>query len=333
MNIEYADVVADLSWGDTGKGKVTSALVSKSKYDFVCRWAGGNNAGHTVFLNGKKYKTHLVPSGVFHGIPSIIGPGCVVNREALLSELEYIKECGFDSSLVKVSPRAHMVTDAHISKDKRKLAKKLGTTSKGIAPSYADKMARVGVLAKDALPAELIWDEVLYGKILCEGAQGFYLDIDHGNYPYVTSSTTLPYGACSLGIPPQKIRKIYGTCKVYDTRSGVDPLFPTSLLDDPDLSMLGDLGEEYGVTTGRRRIVNWFNLDMMLNAVKISGATDIIFNKADILKKFGKYKLFHDNKLKEFNRWDDFTSYISEQIGESRSLVNNVHFSGHSERI
>ena len=173
-----------------------------------------------------------------------------------------------------------MVLDKHINKDKRSLAKKLGTTSKGIAPCYAEKMARTGILAKDVLPNSLLWNEKLHGKILCEGAQGIYLDIDHGNYPYVTSSTTLPYGACSLGIPPQKIRKVYGTCKVYDTRSGVDPLFPKELLDDPELSELGELGKEYGVTTGRRRIVNWFNLDMMLEAARISGATDIIFNKS-----------------------------------------------------
>jgi len=331
--IEYADVVADLSWGDTGKGKITSALVKKNSYDFVCRWAGGNNAGHTVFLNGKRYKTHLIPSGVFHGVRSIIGPACVVNRDALLKELEYLKENGFDPSLVKVSPRAHMVTAIHINEDKKKLAKKLGTTSKGIAPCYADKMARSGWLAKDLLPKELLWDEKLYGKVLCEGAQGFYLDIDYGNYPYVTSSTTLPYGACSLGIPPQKIRKIYGTCKVYDTRSGVDPLFPKTLLNDPELSELGELGKEYGVTTGRRRIVNWLNLDMMLNAAKISGATDIVFNKADILKKFGKYKLYYQDELREFAEWDEFTSYISDQIVDNRGLINNVRFSGHAEEI
>ena len=138
--IEYADVVADLSWGDTGKGKITSALVRKNKYDFVCRWAGGNNAGHTVFIKGKRYKTHLIPSGVFHGVRSIIGPACVVNVDALSNELDYLRENGFDTSLVKVSPRAHVVLDKHINKDKKSLAKKLGTTSRGIDPFYAEKM-------------------------------------------------------------------------------------------------------------------------------------------------------------------------------------------------
>ena len=110
-------------------------------------------------------------------------------------------------------------------------------------------------------------------------------------------------------------------------------MFPRELLAAPELSELGELGKEYGVTTGRRRIVNWLNLDMMLDAARISGATDIIFNKSDILREFGKYKLFHDEELREFERWDDFTSYISDQIGENRGLINNVHFSGHSERI
>ncbi len=242
--IQYVDIVADLSWGDTGKGKITSYLAKDKSYDYVCRWAGGNNAGHTVFLKGKKFKTHLIPSGVFHGIKSIIGPQCVVHPESLQEELNYLKEKGFDTSLVKVSPRAHIVTDKHITTDKKKLAKKLGTTSKGIAPCYSDKMARTGQLAKDVLPEELIWDEQLSGRILCEGAQGYYLDIDHGNYPYVTSSITLPYGACSLGFPPQKIRRIWGIAKLYDTRSGVDPLFPDKLLKDKELAKLGDLGGE-----------------------------------------------------------------------------------------
>ena len=148
-NINYVDVVADLSWGDTGKGKIVSALVKKNDYDFVCRWAGGNNAGHTVFIKGRKYKTHLVPSGIFHGVRSIIGPACVVHPDSLKAELKYLEDNGFDTSLVKVSPRAHIVLDKHITEDKEKLAKKLGTTSKGIAPCYSDKMARTSWQAKD----------------------------------------------------------------------------------------------------------------------------------------------------------------------------------------
>tara|TARA_R110000824_G_scaffold88189_3_gene216894 strand:+ start:1273 stop:2271 length:999 start_codon:yes stop_codon:yes gene_type:complete len=331
--INNVDIVADLSWGDTGKGKIVSHLTKKNKYDFVCRWAGGNNAGHTVFLGGKKYKTHIVPCGVFHGVKSIIGPACVVDPDALNEEMEYLERSGFNTSLIKVSPRAHIVTKEHIEEDKKDLAEKLGTTSKGIAPCYRDKMARTGKLAKEVLPESLIWDEKLYGDILCEGAQGFYLDIDWGNYPYVTSSTTLPYGACSLGFPPQKIRHIWGTCKAYDTRSGVDPLFPDKLLEDRQLSKLGTLGSELGVTTGRRRKCNWLNLDMMLDAARITGTTHLVINKCDILREFRMFKLFHNGELMKFKTYDEFTSYITDQIPTCGSMVKHVYLSGDSEVI
>jgi adenylosuccinate synthase len=331
--INYVDIVADLSWGDTGKGKVTSALVREGEYDFVCRWAGGNNAGHTVFLNGKRYKTHLIPSGVFHGVKSVIGPDCVVHIDSFKRELEYLENHGFDTSLVKVSPRAHIVQDRHINADKALLAKRLGTTSKGIGPCYADKMGRKGTLARDVLPEAFLWDEKLYGNILCEGAQGFYLDVNHGNYPFVTSSTTLPYGACSLGFPPQKIRCIYGTCKAYDTRSGVDPLFPEELLNDPQLAKIGEVGGEIGVTTGRKRKVNWLNLDMLVHAINVSGATNIIMNKVDILMDTGVYKAFHHGELREFKDLISFKQYIDSCLGQTTSQINQVKFSECPEMI
>ena len=331
--IEYVDIVFGISWGDEGKGKATSHLTNEGNYNFVCRWAGGNNAGHTVFLRGKKYKTHLVPSGVFHGIPSIIGPQCVVHPESLIEELEYLERSGFDRSLVKVSPRAHIVKKKHISADKRKLAKKLGTTSKGIAPCYADKMARTGQLAKDVLPPEMLWDEKLSGRILCEGAQGYHLDIDQGNYPYVTSSTTLPYAACSLGFPPQKIRHIWGISKIYDTRSGVDPLFPDDLFKDPDLTTLGDLGHEFGVTTGRRRHCNWLNVDMMIEAARLTGTTHLVINKCDIIRKLGIFKCYSQGELKEFSSYHKLTEFITDAVVKSNSLVKHIHLSSSPEKI
>jgi adenylosuccinate synthase len=331
--INYVDIVADLSWGDTGKGKVTSALVREGEYDFVCRWAGGNNAGHTVFLNGKRYKTHLIPSGVFHGVKSVIGPACVVHIDSFKREMEYLEKNGFDISLVKVSPRAHIVQDRHINADKALLAKRLGTTSKGIGPCYADKMGRKGTLARDVLPEAFLWDEKLYGNILCEGAQGFYLDVNHGNYPFVTSSTTLPYGACSLGFPPQKIRRIYGTCKAYDTRSGIDPLFPEELLNDPQLAKIGEVGGEIGVTTGRKRKVNWLNLDMLIHAINVSGATNIIMNKVDILMDTGIYKAFHHGELKEFNDLASFKQYVASCLDQTTGKISQVKFSKCPEMI
>jgi adenylosuccinate synthase len=320
---------------DEGKGKVTNNLAETGEYDFVARWAGGNNAGHTVYVDGKKYATHLVPSGIFNGVKSIVGPGCVLHPESFKKELDYLGDAGFDTSLVKVSPSCHIVTDEHINFDKANLAKKLGTTSKGIAPSYAAKAARTGLLAKDVLDKSMIWDGELFGRVLCEGAQGVWLDVNHGLYPYVTSSETLPYAACSIGFPPQKVRNIYGAAKAYDTRSGEDPLFPASLLDDPDLSKLGDLGREYGVTTGRRRKVNWLNLRKLIRAINLTGATNVIINKVDIIRELGIFKLFLFNEEEpvEFNRASAFEGCIMFHIEAECPLVKEIKFSYSPEDV
>ena len=244
-----------------------------------------------------------------------------------------MEEHGFDTSLIKVSPRAHVVLDKHIKKDIDKLSKKLGTTSKGIAPSYSDKMARVGVQAKDVILEHFILkDEALYGNILCEGAQGFYLDVDWGNYPYVTSSITLPYGACSLGFSPKKIRNIWGTAKIYDTRSGVDPLFPNSLFEDEELSRLGELGEERGVTTGRRRHVNWLRIDYLINAINKSGATHIIINKCDVMLELDVYKIISNNAIIEFSSLMEMIGFIKSEI-ILKTDVEEVFFSYSKEVI
>jgi adenylosuccinate synthase len=337
--IDYADVVVGLVLGDEGKGKITSALASETlsngevAYNMVARWAGGNNAGHTVYVGGSKYKTHLIPSGVFYGIPSIIGPACVIHPESFFQELQYLESNGFDPSLVKVSPRAHIVTEEHIQLDRQELAGKLGTTGKGIAPAYAAKAARKGVLAKDVLPSEYLWDEILEGRILCEGAQGVWLDLDHGDYPFVTSSTTLTYGACSIGFPPQKIRKVWGIAKIYDTKSGEDPRFPASLLEDPILSKLGELGQEYGVTTGRRRKVNWLDLDYLIRSINLSGTTELIVNKCDIMEQLGIYKIISNKEVLELKSIEEMQNLISFEIRKSCNLIDNIIFSSSPEDI
>ena len=337
--ISKADVVVGLAWGDEAKGKITSYLASKlgadgkPHYSLVARWAGGNNAGHTVYVHGKRYKTHLVPSGVFHGIESLVGPACVLHPESFLSELSYLEASGFDTSLVKVHPNCHIVKDEFLEFDRENLAKKLGTTSRGIAPSYAAKAARTGLLAKDLLEESLLWRGELKGNILCEGAQGVWLDLDQGNYPYVTSSTTLPYGACSLGFPTQKIDRVWGAAKIYDTRSGEDPLFPSSLLDDLDLSEIGRIGQEYGVTTGRRRKVNWLNLDLLCRSIELTGATDIVISKCDVLKEFGKFKLYYKGDLLTFNTIGEIKSHIFASITQCSTLVQTVTFSSSPEGI
>jgi len=333
MTVENVDIVVGLAWGDEAKGKITGYLAKSGNYDLVARWAGGNNAGHTVYVDGKKYATHLVPSGIFYGIQSLVGPGCVLHPESFMAELEYLSASGFDTSLIKVHPNCHIVTDEHIDFDKKNLAAKLGTTSKGIAPAYSDKAARKGVLAKEVLDEKLLWRSELHGSILCEGAQGVWLDLDQGNYPYVTSSTTLPYGACSLGFPPQKIRHIYGAAKAYDTRSGEDPLFPASLLDDPDLKALADSGKEFGVTTGRRRKTRWLDLDRLIKSINITGTTHVVISKTDILHDLGWFRYFKNGKLVERKWFDEWRTDIHQAIEDSCPLVHRVKFSYSPEKI
>jgi len=333
MNIELVDICCGLAWGDEAKGKVVSYLSKNGNYDFICRWAGGNNAGHTIYINNKKYKTHLIPSGVFHNIKSIIGPDCVVNVKSFFEELEYLSENGFDTSLIKISPKAHIIEDFHIKEDIAKYAGQ-GTTSKGIAPCYRDKYGRIGLRAENVKELkDFLWDEILYGKVLCEGAQGFWLDINYGNYPFVTSSTTLPYGACCLGFPPQKIRKIYGAAKIYDTRSGTDPDFPEELLKDPYLRQVIIEGKEYGTTTGRMRKVNWLNLNKLINAINISGTTDIIISKVDVLEKLNFYKLFYINYLQVFETMNDMKNFIREILNNNCPLLVNIIYSDNVENI
>ena len=264
--IDNVDIVFGLCWGDEGKGKIINSL--SKNYDYVCRWNGGPNAGHTVFLNGKSYKTHVIPCGIFHNKKCVIGPNCVINIEKFFEEIKYLQNEGFDTSLIKVSPNTHIITEQHIEYDLKFIKPKLGTTGQGIAPCYSDKALRVGKMAKDYIDSKYIWDGELSGKILCEGAQSFWLDINFGDYPYVTSSETLPYSACSLGFSPKKIRDIIGVAKIYDTKSGVDPLFPESLWQDEELNKLIELGKEYGTTTGRRRLVNWLNFDKLIFSEK-----------------------------------------------------------------
>ena len=331
--INYTDICCGLAWGDEAKGKIVANLCKLNNYDFVCRWSGGNNAGHTIYKDGTKYTTNLIPSGIFYNIKSIIGPDCILNINDFFKEVKYLKENGFDTTLIKISPKTHIVLERHQTEDKETLGH-LGTTSKGIAPCYRDKYARIGKRAEEYTElTEYLWDENLNGNILCEGAQGFWLDINYGNYPYITSSTTLPYGACSMGIPPQLIRKIYGAAKIYDTRVGTDPLFPESLLEDQELKKIGEYGEEYGVTTGRKRKVNWLNLDKLIEATQYSGTTHIIISKIDILEQINIYKIYYNTQLITFSTLKELLDFINQKLYETCKLLKNIQFSNNPETI
>jgi len=328
--IEYVDVIVGLCWGDEGKGKVSSYL--SKEYDMVCRWNGGPNAGHTVYINDNKYKTHLIPSGVFHNKKSIIGPNCVINIEKFLKEIDYLEENGFDTGFVKVHPNTHVITEKHIEYDLNFLKPRLGTTGQGIAPCYADKANRIGVLAKKVLDPKYIWDTKLEGKILCEGAQSIWLDINYGNYPYVTSSETFPHNSCSLGFSPKKIRNIIGVAKIYDTKSGKDPDFPETLWEDPELNKIIEAGKEFGTTTNRKRLVNYLNLDLLVKAINLSGTTRLVVNKCDILEILDIYKLFYNKELHFFKDLNEMKCLIENKIKEKTENVE-VIFSGDTTTI
>ena len=330
--ISYADVIVDLQAGDTGKGKVAHALAKE--YDLILRYNGGANAGHTVYHDGKKVVTHLVPIGVLFGIPSVIGLGCVVNIKKLEEEIKELNNAGFNTDgLIFVDERAHLVLDKHIEEDSSE--SKIGTTRQGIGPAYRDKYNRTGMRMKDmgTQPSplfsvidtyELFHNKHNDWKILCEGAQGFQIDIDWGDYPYVTSSHCTIGSAVLNGIPPQSIGKVFGIMKAYETYSGFKTTFQDE--NDPILQQIQEVGGEFGATTGRKRKVRWLDLDGVIKAININGVTDLIINKADILEKVGTFKYMRNGKLVECESLMDFQDRV-EQIFNKETEVIHITWS------
>lgn len=319
--INYADIVIDLQAGDTGKGKVANYLAERNPYDYVLRFNGGANAGHTVFVDGKKVVTHQVPVGIFHNIPSIIGPGCVVNLTKLYEELKMLRDMGFNTPFY-IDIRAHITFDHHIEEDGKD--SKIGTTKQGIGPTYRDKALRVGTRFENKE-----WDEkelglgmgsidvyeAFYGqkdvKILCEGAQGFQIDIDWGDYPYVTSSSCTVAAVAQNGVAPRYWRKVYGTMKAYETYSGFKTHYTT---DDPVFEKIQEVGGEFGATTGRKRQVRWLHLDEVIQAMYINNVTDLIISKVDVLDKVGKYGVVFKGTEYLYKTRLEFVEFIENTI-------------------
>lgn len=330
-------VLLGAQWGDEGKGKATDLL--GGSVDYVVRYQGGNNAGHTVVVGDQKYALHLLPSGILSpGCTPVIGNGVVVDPAVLLSELSGLNARGIDTSKLLISGNAHLITPYHTTLDKvteRFLGKrKIGTTGRGIGPAYADKINRVGIRVQDifdesilrqkveaaldfknqvlaklynrrAIAVEQVVEELLGyadqlsgfvadttlllnnaiddGKVvLFEGGQGTLLDVDHGTYPFVTSSNPTAGGACTgTGVGPTKINRVIGILKAYTTRVGAGP-FPTELLDE-DGEKLRTIGGERGVTTGRDRRCGWFDAVIARYATRVNGLTDFFLTKLDVL--------------------------------------------------
>jgi adenylosuccinate synthase len=337
-----AIVLLGAQWGDEGKGKATDLL--GDRVDYIVRYQGGNNAGHTVVIGDQKYALHLLPSGILSpNVIPVIGNGVVIDPTVLLTEIKGLNERGIDTSKLKISTNAHLITPYHRTIDKvseRFLGKsKIGTTGRGIGPAYADKINRIGIRVQDLFDPSIlrqkieaalhdknqilikvfnrkgiIIDEVMdeylgYAQILkpyvidtallldqalksgknvlLEGSQGTLLDVDHGTYPFVTSSNPTAGGASTgSGIGPTKITRVIGILKAYTTRVGSGP-FPTELFD-ADGDALRKIGGEVGVTTGRNRRCGWFDAPIARYAVRVNGLTDFFLTKLDVLTGWGK---------------------------------------------
>jgi adenylosuccinate synthase len=332
-----AIVLVGAQWGDEGKGKATDLL--GDRVDYVVRYQGGNNAGHTVVIGDKKFALHLLPSGILTpGVIPVIGNGVVIDLAVLIKELDGLIEKGVDVSKLKISANAHIITPYHVTIDKvseRFLGKRaIGTTGRGIGPTYGDKVGRLGIRVQDlfdesilrqkveaalsqknqllskvynraGIKAEEVVRELLSftdrirpmvsdtalelhkaleaGKtVLLEGGQGTLLDVDHGTYPFVTSSSPIAGGATiGSGIGPTKIDSVIGILKAYTTRVGAGP-FPTELFDQWG-EFLREKGFEFGTTTGRERRCGWFDAPVAKFATRINGLTDIFLTKLDVL--------------------------------------------------
>ncbi len=327
--IEYADVIVDLQAGDTGKGKVAHALAKKSgEYTHVIRYNGGGNAGHTIYHEGKKIVTHFIPCGVLYGIKSIIGPGCVIDTTKLDKEIQELELLGFNvKDNLFIDKRVHVIQPKHIEEDSTDT--KIGTTKTGNGPAYRDKYSRKGIRSENILQTNLIdIYEELHGKrnvrILFEGAQGFELDIDWGDYPYVTSSHCTVGGAILNGVPPQKIRNIYGVAKAYRTYVGNKEFEKPSEIFDK----IREVGNEYGATTGRKRQIDWINFDDIIKASNINGVTHLIINKLDVLEKVNCFKFYHkDYNLATTGNSDLFETYFRIVMKENCPSVEEIIFS------
>ena len=336
-----ADLIVGIQWGDEGKGKIVDMLAKN--YDFVCRSQGGHNAGHTIWVDGVKYALHLIPSGVLNpNAINVIGNGVVLSPESIIKEMEQFD--GLKNRLF-ISDKAHLNLPYHAqidqAKERLKGDKAIGTTGKGIGPSYAEKISRTGFRVGELLnPSKLCEGVIDYfnqnraifdvleietpsrndllktleeykeklepfianttnmvwkaldenKKILLEGAQGTLLDIDHGTYPYVTSSSTVSAGACTgLGISPKDIGVVTGIVKAYCTRVGNGPFPSEDFGEDGD--KMADVGKEFGTTTGRKRRCGWFDAVAVKHASRLNGCDQLSLMKLDVLDGFDKIKV------------------------------------------
>jgi adenylosuccinate synthase len=306
-NTFITDIVIGLQYGDEGKGKIVHALAKNpDAYEYCVRFNGGANAGHTIYHNGVKLVTHQVPSGILFGIPCIIGDNCYVDLDKLLAELTMLQANGIKThDMVYLSNKAHIITAEHLREDGAETA--IGTTKSGIGPCARAKYGRTGMRVGDASnveslvqagiqiinPVELFMDYYSqngrHPRVLVEGAQAYGLDITHGDYPYVTSSHCLATDCLNMGINMMPTDRhgnkyqlrIWGVAKAYETYVGAKQFQPA---DDPILSKIQDIGQEFGSTTGRKRQCNYLNLARLRESAFLNQITHLVINKCDVLE-------------------------------------------------
>jgi len=352
-------------WGDEGKGKIVDLLAQDS--DLVCRYNGGPNAGHTIVANGETFKLRHMPSGILRGKECVIGAGCVVDPAVFVEELDDLESRGVSTAGLHLSTNAHVVMPWHVAIDQageRRLGKlKIGTTKRGIGPTYADKAFRLGIRIQDlfdpkilrqklevALAEKNVWLERVYGSpplelealaeqseqhaqrlrpyiadtsllvdralrdgkaVLLEGAHATLLDLDHGTYPFVTSSSTVAGGAATgIGIGPNRIDEVIGVAKAYVTRVGEGP-FPTEI-DGPDQQRLRELGGERGTVTGRDRRCGWLDLVALRYAARLNGITSLALTKLDVLSAFTEVPVCVRYRLPDGNETEEFPAHQSD---------------------
>ncbi len=331
------DVIVDLQYGDCGKGKISHYLSNKNSYTHVLRYNGGCNAGHTIFHKGKKFVTHHIPAGVFFGVKSIIGSGCVLDPDQFFREIKMLEAGGVRTKgKIFIAENTHVITDAHKAEDKQK-GGKIGTTGRGNGPAYRDKYGRTGVRASDIkkLKPYLLdmYREWHAGTknitILAEGAQGFGLDIDWGDYPFVTSSHCTTAGALLNGLPASAIRDVWGVAKIYETYVGSKKFQPKGDV----FNKMGDIGEEFGSTTGRRRQCNWMNMQTLERAVRVNGVTHLVFNKMDVLREIGQWAVVDNKKVVKFKSEKAMKDFLGKRLAPLGLKKNRIFFSEHKDRI
>jgi len=356
-----ATVIVGAQWGDEGKGKIVDLLAQSS--EFVCRYQGGPNAGHTIVSGGETFKLHHVPSGIlYEGKISVIGAGCVVDPQLLVEEIDGLEARGVSTQGLRLSGNAHLIMPWHVAIDsasERRLGRlQIGTTRRGIGPAYADKAARLGIRVQDVLDPKILrqkfetalternrlLDEPLEAgdladrmeecaarlrpyvadtsllveralkagqKVLLEGAQGTLLDLDHGTYPFVTSSNPVAGAAATgIGIGPTRIESVLGVAKAYVTRVGEGP-FPTEI-EGPDQARVRELGEEYGTTTGRERRCGWLDLVGLRFAARVNGMTSLALTKLDVLSTFAEIPVCVRYKLPDGTETGEFPAHQSD---------------------